>query len=284
MADRTMLFGTERYIQRVQAPATGMGKNLSQWRDVRTFLNGGATVRSSGVGHMEYNMSWGPFSQDEADKLLNFFNGLYGPGPYYFVDPFAMDKNVLPQYIAASYVGANDGFSMTGGSVTASSTLAAVNGHPSGSANYTLAVGPYPVFFRGLVPAGYKVLVGWFGSATSTAKLQIGLQFTPTAWTDVPVTADSNVRFTTSLTNTTGADAFFSLRWTGGASGGTCAVRSMQAILVPSTAATPTGPFVSGKGSNGVVLSGSPQITGYSAVIPNANIAVSADLIETGSW
>lgn len=284
MADKTMLFGTEQYIQRVQAPATGMGRNLAQWRDVRTFLNGGAALRQSMMGHMEYSMSWGPFSQDEADKLMNFFNGLYGPGPYYFLDPFAMDKNVLPQYIAAPFVGASDGFSMANPSVVANPSPVAVNGHPMGAAGYTLSATSYSIFFRGLVPAGYKVLVGSFGSVTGTAKMQVGVGFTPSTWVDVPVTTDPNVRFTGSVTNATGADAFFALRWHGGASGGTVTARSLQAIVVPSTATTPTGAFVSGKGSSGIALSSSPQVTGYSAVIPNANVAVSADFIEIGSW
>ena len=66
---------------------------------------------------------------------------------------------------------------------------------------------------------------------------------------------------------------------------GTVTINGLIGAIRPNTdPALGSGGFITGHGTTGLALKGEPQLTEYSAGIPNAQIGLSADLIEVGAW
>ena len=61
-------------------------------------------------------------------------------------------------------------------------------------------------------------------------------------------------------------------------------VNGMIAQVLPNGQKPEPGGFISGQGHSGLRLKGDPLVTQYSVSIPNAQIGVSAEFIETGAW
>jgi len=61
-------------------------------------------------------------------------------------------------------------------------------------------------------------------------------------------------------------------------------VNGLIAQILPNGETPEPGGFISGQGHSGLRLNSDPMITQYSANIPNAQIGVSAEFIETGAW
>ena len=110
-----MWFGTRDYPQWISCPVVDADMSKVGWQSQQQYLNGGARVRRSSTAHKEYNLSWNLQSRDNIRQINDYADGIYGDGLIYFLDPFAMDKNVLPQYWAAPMLGADDGPILHGG-------------------------------------------------------------------------------------------------------------------------------------------------------------------------
>ena len=61
-------------------------------------------------------------------------------------------------------------------------------------------------------------------------------------------------------------------------------VNGMIAQVLPRGETPEPGGFISGQGHSGLRLNGDPLVTQYSVSLPNAQIGVSAEFIETGAW
>jgi hypothetical protein len=110
-----MWFSTRDYGAWIQCPSIEMPSKKEGWNSNGLFLNGGAYSRSSTAAHKHYNMSWGNINRDEARKILDFADRLYGDGPFYWVDPFVAEYNMLPQWFASPSQGITDGIPLNGG-------------------------------------------------------------------------------------------------------------------------------------------------------------------------
>lgn len=271
MANKFMYFGTKERMSWVPCPAINAGISTTKWGATSEYLNGGAASRFSTASHGDYTFSWAPSSQDDAYATLDYFDGIFGPAPYYFLSPFAMSTNVLPAWLAAPRLAAEDAPSLVRDKrPTATNSPANSMGYPTKGAFYTLAAGDVFQTFDFPVPPGYTFHLGVKGFVSGTAALTLnGSAVTPGNVT-------SAVRFTHSTTSP----------WaTISASGvGVLTLDAMMAVVLPTGTTPPTGGFVSGRGNSGVSLKSNPVRTGYSAALENASVGTTVDLIETGGW
>jgi hypothetical protein len=97
-----MYFGTRNYMQWVVAPKINYEASKRGYVSAAGFVNGGQFVRRSASAAKGYNLSWELKPRDEIRTINDYADGVYGTGPIYFLEPFAMDKNLLPQYWATA--------------------------------------------------------------------------------------------------------------------------------------------------------------------------------------
>lgn len=262
-----MYFGNRNYMQWVKCPDTGMGKNRQHWNVDGIYLNGGGYARRSLGGHNVYEMAWNLVSQDQADQILDYEDGVYGDGLIYFLDPFDMERNVLPQHWATPALAGDDAPALTNERpVTASAST--VGGLPANSATYTLDEDTVSVELWLPVPPGYHFHLAGFGvSRAGTAALTI----TPDTGSAVNVTGNTPV-----VLSNAGGGVTLAL-----SGEGTITLQGLVA-RVRSTSGAIAMPFKSGGGHSGCAFSGDTSLTGYSAV--RDQLALSVTLKEVGAW
>lgn len=176
MSDLSMWFGTRGYMQWVPCPLIDSDMSKVGWNSQAQYLNGGTRIRSSVTAHKEYNLAWGLQERDNIRTITDYADGVYGDDLIYFVDPFAADKNVLPQYWATPALAAEDAPILTG---TAKPSLVETdsntNGYPRYSAvYYVLPTDPKKNIYVP-IPPGYTAWVGFHGQKPddSTAYVRV---------------------------------------------------------------------------------------------------------------
>lgn len=92
-----MYFGNRNRMTWVKCPDSGMGLTRARWSAEGVYLNGGGYVRESTASHIVYEMGWNFLNRAQLYAITDYRDGVYGPGNIYFLDPFQMDRNVLPQ-------------------------------------------------------------------------------------------------------------------------------------------------------------------------------------------
>lgn len=183
MANRQVWFGTEDYMTWVPAPNTGLVRGIKRYVSSTALLNGGAYGRTSTTGARTYSASWAPTRRSELAEVKGFLDGTYGNGPLYFVDPFAMGTNTLPQWLAAPYMAADDAPTFVWGARPALSDVSTNNwGYPVRGAVYNSASTVSSANFkpttlrtnlttnpRSAVTSGIGMAFGTGGSGTNVA-------------------------------------------------------------------------------------------------------------------
>jgi hypothetical protein len=286
MVSTQMWFGTRDYMQWIKPPQVGMGSPKVGWSTQQQFLNGGAYARRSVAAHKEYQMTWNMVSPDVAQVVTDYADRVYGTGAIYWVDPFNMERNMLPQWFAVPSQGLDDGLPLNGGARPVSSaTPANLLGYPTTSALYTNTTGVTGPQIWVPVPPGYTLWFGAHGTAgtggnvtvtPTTGPTTLG---TPTALSLMAVTSSTRVNY--SLDSNAGANtgAFINL-----AGNGTVTLSGIMAQCWPTGTTPPTGNFISGSGHSGCQFKDQPQVTPYSAVLNGGRWGVTADFIETQGW
>ena len=253
---KTLWFGTEEYREWVMCPDQGLEMTSIGWNANGTYMNGGAWSRSSETTHREYSAT---FSGDYSDiqEVLDITEGLFGPGPYYFVDPFSQNTNLLSKWVAAPRLMANDAPSFLGAvRPTLVDTPANNLRLPTKSALFTLTALSTFKSFRFAVPGNSSVSLLWWGSSTGTATLKANSTVVPPG---VPTTI---------------AGPWLDLTLSGV---GTITISGVMAQYGASNFTK----FQSGRGATALEKSSS-QLTGYSAIRGRA--AATLGLLEVGGW
>lgn len=92
-----MWFGTQDYSQWIPTPQSGADVSPSAWGASGTFLNGQGYAVNSRSSHKRFNFSWGTTNARETAQLVkSYFDGSFGTGKIYFVDPLTYTTNILP--------------------------------------------------------------------------------------------------------------------------------------------------------------------------------------------
>lgn len=300
---RCFWFGTEDRAGWFATPLKGADSSPSSWGVDGTLLNGGGYAFNSFGSHKRYTYEW-PSSSTPADAqmLKSYFDGTYGRGLLYFLEPGIYKTNVLPAHWADPSMALNYEAPplVYGVEPLAPPTSGGVNlGLPVTSAQYDLSnvtpqAAPTPdssVFIP--IPEGHTLFLGAFYSATGTA----GIFATPVNSND---TLGTSVRLT-ELDNSSSevvTDEFSgSIRgvriWASRAdttdSSLTVAALCGRLIETPDLsnpskeAAIKAGPWIGGQGHSGCRFSGAPSYVNNGPV-QGGRVGFAASFVEVGSW
>lgn len=170
---KQMYFGTRERMTWIPCPAIDADLSKVGWSAAGRYLNGGGWVRRSATAGKTYRFSWNLMEQAELRKFLDYADGLYGQGPFYFIDPFATE-NVLPAYWASPRLAALDAPPLvTDHRPTLVDTPDNNYGYPTKSAVYTVDADDEFSEIWLPVPEGYTLHFGAHGSADAGVELTL---------------------------------------------------------------------------------------------------------------
>lgn len=287
-----MFFGTKKVMDWVPNPQRNADRGTSSYSNENQFTNGAISIYRSVAAPRVYEFDWPLRSNADLRHLQAVYQGLYsvegfngGEDLVFFLDPFAMNTNVLPAYFAAPALclyGAPN-----------------ILGPGAGLPVYEYALGGYgypvqqletgqeganwsPSTAQSLwipVPDGYTFHFGVHGTNQSSAYVGI----TPDGGTEVATTllgVDTPVLTNYSYTPTGNSGVTLKLNGTTGLS---MKIAGMVAQVLPNGTAAPTGMFIPGNGHSGCKFSGDLLEVGYSTAF-KVNQYYSATLKEVGGW
>lgn len=280
-----MWFGNANHMEWVACPQVDRPSSRSGWSASGGYLSGGSYVKRSLSGSKAYEMDFGLLSRDDARKITDFYDGVWGPGPFFWVDPMTRDKNVLTQNWASPHLQARDGVPLTVNRVRPLlvDTPANTRGLPKQSARYVINQSTASVAAAGRrlvvpVPPGHTLRVWAFGSADGTARLRLSRQNEGTSQ-QLVMNAPGGTT-STSSTIDGGASGNFAYFTADGV--GNLEVTAVQAVIYQTGKPAPVfTEFVSGQGHSGCEFEEFDQ-SDYSAAMDK--VGVSATLVEVGQW
>ena len=278
MAKRKLWWGTRERMTWIPCPAINAGLGSSRWLATGGFLNGGAFQRQSTIGAKTYSFAWNPQEAENLYELDGYFDGIHGQGPFYFVDPFAADSNMLPSFLASPSTMAGDAPNF-GGTQRVSRVLTGTNpqGYPAQSGQFIVgaAFGPYKSYIFP-VPPDHQLHLGIHGSASGTARVRV--RPVGGAYSDLAMLPVATVQRTNTVL---AGNAWYEIS-VGGE--GTLTLAGLIGQILPTGQTVEPGDFIPGRGNTGVRISGNPSVTGYSAALTNASVGMTAEFVETGAW
>ncbi|CAB4148738.1 hypothetical protein UFOVP536_21 [uncultured Caudovirales phage] len=291
---RTVYFGNSTYQTWIKAPASNMDASATGYVNKIDFLNGGASVRRSNRTSRQFAMSWNGQMNgtDQAENLQivkDFYDGLYGAGPFFWLDPFATESNLFAPHWAAPMLDELDWPSISA-TVTPTFTAGAYsNAYPIKYATYALAGSHADTRkFTIIIPTGYTLHFGWHSTlANRTASSAAGVRIVPYNLSGVAQTAvnpNSLLAGGTTRTNATFAGSSYSkveiFLANGSASASSVNIVAMIAQVLKNGSSVASGGFISGRGTAQLEFSDAPKMTYISSGINNGQIEMSANFTE----
>jgi hypothetical protein len=290
----TVYFGNATYQTLIKAPQSGMDASPVGYSNKMEFLNGGSSVRRSKRTHREYSMSWaGQMNNTEASESLyvlkDFYDGLYGDGPFYWNDPFASNSNILPPHWAAPMLAEGEWPNISATVTPTFTSQAYSNGYPIKYASYALAGSAVDTNKLTLIiPVTHSLNLGWHStSAGVSASSAAGIRIVPYNLSGVAQTAvnpNSLLAGGTTRTNTTFDGASVSrveiFLANGSGSTSTAALVALIAQILPTGTSVASGGFISGRGITRFEFASSPTISYISSAINNGYFEMSANFVE----
>lgn len=283
-------FGNKNKQLWIKAPNSGMKASAVGFVSENQFLNGGGSVTRSRASHRKFSSTWtGSMNTTDTAENLNvikdFADGLYGDGPFYWIDPFAAAKNILPPHWAAPMLAEKDWTDLSAGTIAPTFVAASVaNNYPMKYAQY-VTTNNYESELKLtiIIPVDYALNFGWHGPSGSSAS---GIRIVPylrstgladTALNPTRIDAGSNTRTNVKIKGDTYTHVEIFLATTTAA---TVKITAMIAHVLPENLSAAIGPFVSGRGTCALEFASFPQIDYYSSAINNGWIGMAVDWLE----
>lgn len=290
---RKVYFGNANKQVWIPAPQTGMKADSNGRIDQSQLLNGRTAITRSGANSRKFTTSWlGSLNASELEDSLHtikdFYDGVYGDGPFYWNDPYATTTNLLPPHWAAPGLARNDwpgiaSFAATEYPATDSNT----NDYPSYSARYNITSTSAVSSTKSLtliIPQGYTLNFGWHGVVDSG---EAGIRITRTARSNgASTTVDPNVIAVTSTNRTNSAfsgDVYSKIAislYKPSGSASDITISGMIAQLLPSSESPSAGGFIGGRGTSGLEFAGPIGIEYYSANVNDGQVGLTAEWQE----
>jgi hypothetical protein len=240
-------------------------------------------------------MSWsgqmnGTDTTENLQIVKDFYDGLYGVGPFYWLDPFAMASNVLPPHYAAPMLSELDWPSLSDTITPTFTASSYANGYPIKRAVYPLPGGHVDTRkLTILIPPGFTLHFGWHSTVAGiTAAGSPAIRITPYNLSGVAQTAINPPSLaaggTTRTNNTFNGNTYSRVEifLASGAASGVSNVNivGMIAQILPTGTSVATGGFISGRGTTKLEFSEAPTINYISSAINNGFIEMSANFVE----
>jgi hypothetical protein len=282
-------FGNASKQTWIKSPTSGMNASSKGWSSQVDLLNGRASVIKSTASHRVLSPSWvGSLNAIDLSESLqtikDFSDGLYGDGPFYWIDPFAANTNILPPHWAAPMLTENDWPNLASGLTPSFYSMSVANNYPMKYAAY-LTTDNYASENKLIliIPTGYKLAFGWHGVSGGATT---GVRIVPykrsdgtadTALNPTMIVAGGLVRTNTNVSGTTYSHVEIFLATTTASELG---ITGMIAQIIPSAKSVTSGDFLSGRGTTALEFSSKPTIEYYSSNINNGQIGMSAEWVE----
>lgn len=279
---RQMLFGPVGHMKYIKMPQPGGSFSPVGYNESMQYLSGRMGLRRSLGSHREFDFAW-KGERSELRHIIDCAGGMYGHGPFYFLEPTWMDQNVLPAHWAAPSLGVADAPPIYGEKRPSLAAMTANDGTwPADGALFRHQPTADLVDVYVPIPPGHTLHFWYAGTANAVLVTRYlgktaGTTLTPSASNPLLPLASQAA---TSISNGAGIDGV-RIRLALSSSLATATIYGMRAVVLPSeretTSLTETG-FVGGQGHAGCDFDGHPVITPYS--IPYDSIGVTARLVE----
>jgi len=292
-------FGNTKFQTWIVAPKTGLNATASNYTQTTDLLNGRSFVKRSMGSSRKFSASWfGPMNSGDITTSLqtikDFADGVYGSENVYWLDPFAMDKNILAPHWASPGLAGKDWPALSTATPTIT-TLAGTsnvyaNNFPQTYATYTYAAGATNKFVDIIIPSGYYFHFGWHATAAGVSGFSApGFNITKySRATNLPVLSGGLPDFPVSLLAGGTTRTNYSVDGTtysrvrisfGLSSSGSTSIVGVIAQILPTNTAT-TGAFISGGGTTALQFGSDVNIEYYSSTIGDGQIGLSTTLVE----
>lgn len=298
----SVYFGNAQKQTWIKAPQTGMNAPSLGWSNQGVLLSGKAFVKRSTASHRRFEMSWlgsrnDPNQELSLQTIKDFADGIHGPGPYFWLDPYAIDQNLFSPAWASSFLSVDsdweticpDGSPIAKSVVSTQSISALVGsntqGYPSSAAKFVAPGSPNAESnkFTFYIPDGYTLWLGAHGhhgetgAALAKPYSSAGVAGTPVSLTMLGV--NTATRFNVSFASTAAKKVEFYLAKVA-SSPCTFHLVGLMAQILPTGVAPSSGAFISGRGVTGLEFSTMPTMEYYSAKINNGQIGMSTTFVE----
>ena len=279
-----MWFGTRVFMQEVPDPTPDLEYPDTGWEASTQYENGGLGVSQSVSKHGEYLLTWDVMERAEVRKITDYADGVYGTGLIYWLDPVAIDQNVLPQSWAVPALAAEDAIPLVGDARPATTDNTNFSqGYPAKKAVYTVTDASVSRSIFIPIPTGYVAWVGVHGETSAQDFIKVTPYVGAVAGTPVYPTilgVATATRVNTEISAATGMELSVDVSEAG--EGASFTVTGMIVQILPDGDTPETGGFISGQGHSGCRFMGRPVKTPYGT--RNNLVGLSVKLGEVGEW
>lgn len=291
--NRKVYFGNGTKQTWIPAPLTGLAASTNGFSVENQLLNGRAILKRSAGNNRTFDASWvGSMNaeaiEDSLYTIKDFSDGLYGAGPFYWLDPYAIDTNLIPPHWAAPMLSEQGWPTMaTGPAITYVATDANTKNYPVKSAVFgfsTTAAFESDKKLTIIIPEGYKLHFGWHGSVNSGSATMAVRAYNRSTGVATDTNAavlgvTTGVRTNTQVNGNTYSKAEIFIKKPSGATS-EIEIAGMIAQVLPETDFVPQGNFISGRGTSALDFRTLPNFEYYSAAVNNGQVGLSASFIE----
>jgi hypothetical protein len=289
--NRKVYFGNAQSQCWIPAPLTGLQVDSTGFLVENQLLSGRSYVKRSGANHRSFSVSWNgslnsETREDSLHTIKDYADGIYGDGPFYWLDPYAIDTNLLPPHWASPMLSLGDWPSICSvGTQSLISTASNTKNYPYESLKIAFSgAAESATYQRIIIPEGYKLHFGAHGVLTSGSATVSLRQYPRDGGSAVVVNAailanNSAIRTNTQVNGNTYSMVDVFIRNTV-ASASDLRISGMIAQILPESDSVPQGEFWSGRGTSALQFTQLPNIEYYSAAINNGQVGMSANFKE----
>tara|TARA_R110001606_G_scaffold244471_2_gene392382 strand:- start:1020 stop:1898 length:879 start_codon:yes stop_codon:yes gene_type:complete len=290
---RKVYFGNTDKQLWIPAPQTGMAASANARVVENQLLSGRTMVLRSQASSRRFEASWlGGINSDSLEDSLqtikDFFDGVYGNGPFYWVDPYAQKTNLLAPHWAAPGITRADWPEIASFAATSfPATVTNLNNYPTQSVRYNVTSTAEVTSTRKvtlIIPSGHTLHFGWHGVVDSgdggvriTRYARSGGAATNVDPAVIGVTSSN--RTNTSISGDVYSHVEIYLYKPASASSD-FTVSGMMAQILEGSNYPAAGGFISGRGTTSLEFATAPQIEYYSANVGEGRIGMSVSWQE----
>jgi hypothetical protein len=287
-------FGNANFQTFIVAPQSGMTASSSGYSATTELLNGRSFVKRSFGASRKFNASWiGPMNSTDMSTSLqtikDFADGFYGNGKCFWLDPYAVNQNVMPTHWASPALAEYDWPAISATVTPTFNSLSPANGFPSKLASYVLPANHVDARkLTIIIPSTHTLHIGWHASAAGiSASSAAGIRMAGYNISGSPQSAVNPVSLLTG--GTTRTNQTFSGSTTsrveiylanGGGSSSTVLLSAIIAQVLPTGTSVASGGFIDGKGTTALQFAGPLEIEYYSSAVNSGQIGLSTTFVE----